>query len=296
MKPETHPGAFGALSEDFCRYEASSVAVLPIPYDGTSTWMKGADMGPQALLDASANMELYDIETDSEMFRCGIVTMKPVHCPDDPELMVGAVTERAESLVKDGKFVVGVGGEHSVSVGLVRAVAERFPDLSVLQLDAHADTREAYEGSRFNHACVMSRIGEICPYVQAGIRSMDASEVNGLNRDRIFFAHEIIKGSNVVPKLIRELTQDVYITIDLDVLDPSIMPSTGTPEPGGLDWYNLLGLLEPVIMERNVVGMDVTELLPNPVNRAPDFLAAKLIYRILSMIFAQKGGNRNDQK
>jgi agmatinase len=125
---------------------------------------------------------------------------------------------------------------------------------------------------------------------------MDASEVNGLNRDRIFFAHEIIKGSNVVPKLIRELTQDVYITIDLDVLDPSIMPSTGTPEPGGLDWYNLLGLLEPVIMERNVVGMDVTELLPNPVNRAPDFLAAKLIYRILSMIFAQKGGNRNDQK
>jgi agmatinase len=296
MKPETHPGAFGALSEDFCRYEASSVAVLPIPYDGTSTWMKGADMGPQALLDASANMELYDIETDSEMFRCGIVTMKPVHCPDDPELMVGAVRERAESLVKDGKFVVGVGGEHSVSVGLVRAVAERFPDLSVLQLDAHADTREAYEGSRFNHACVMSRIGEICPYVQAGIRSMDASEVNGLNRDRIFFAHEIIKGSNVVPKLIRELTQDVYITIDLDVLDPSIMPSTGTPEPGGLDWYNLLGLLEPVIMERNVVGMDVTELLPNPVNRAPDFLAAKLIYRILSMIFAQKGGNRNDQK
>ena len=296
MKPETHPGAFGALSEDFCRYEASSVAVLPIPYDGTSTWMKGADMGPQALLDASANMELYDIETDSEMFRCGIVTMKPVHCPDDPELMVGAVTERAESLVKDGKFVVGVGGEHSVSVGLVRAVAERFPDLSVLQLDAHADTREAYEGSRFNHACVMSRIGEICPYVQAGIRSMDASEANGLNRDRIFFAHEIIKGSNVVPKLIRELTQDVYITIDLDVLDPSIMPSTGTPEPGGLDWYNLLGLLEPVIMERNVVGMDVTELLPNPVNRAPDFLAAKLIYRILSIIFAQKGGNRNDQK
>ncbi|MBC8418931.1 MAG: agmatinase [Desulfobacterales bacterium] len=296
MKPETHPGAFGALSEDFCRYEASSVAVLPIPYDGTSTWMKGADMGPQALLDASANMELYDIETDSEMFRCGIVTMKPVHCPDDPELMVGAVTERAESLVKDGKFVVGVGGEHSVSVGLVRAVAERFPDLSVLQLDAHADTREAYEGSRFNHACVMSRIGEICPYVQAGIRSMDASEVNGLNRNRIFFAHEIIRGSNVVPKLIRELTQDVYITIDLDVLDPSIMPSTGTPEPGGLDWYDLLGLLEPVIMERNVVGMDVTELLPNPVNRAPDFLAAKLIYRILSMIFAQKGGNRNDQK
>jgi len=278
-------GAFGALDDDFCRYDTATVAVLPIPYDGTSTWMKGADLGPQAVIDASGHMELYDIETDAEVFRHGIVTVAPVDCPDDPEQMVGAVYERAITLLRDGKFVVGLGGEHSVSVGLVRAAAERFPDLSVLQLDAHADTREMYENSRFNHACVMARIGEICPYVQAGIRSMDASECACLKRERTFFAHEIVAGANVAPRILKALTQHVYITIDLDVLDPSIMPSTGTPEPGGLDWYTLLNLLRPVITEKDVVGMDVTELLPNPHNRAPDFLAAKLIYRVLSMVF-----------
>ncbi|MBC8178572.1 MAG: agmatinase [Desulfobacteraceae bacterium] len=291
MKPEINTGAFGALSDDFCRYETASIAILPVPYDGTSTWMKGASHGPAALLDASAHMELYDIETDSEVYRRGIVTMGPVHCPDDPAHMVTAVYERTRSLVEDKKFIVGVGGEHSVSVGLVRATAKRFPALSVLQLDAHADTREEYKGSQFSHACVMARIGEICPYVQAGIRSMDASELEILDRDRTFFAHQFAVGEEVVPRIVKALTQDVYITIDLDVLDPSIMPSTGTPEPGGLDWYGLFRLLTPVIGAKNVVGIDVTELLPNPVNKAPDFLAAKLIYRILSMIFTQREEN-----
>jgi len=291
MTSAIYPCAFGALKDDFCRYETASIAVLPVPYDGTSTWLKGASRGPAALLDASAHMELYDIETDSEVFRHGIITMAPVPCPDDPEQMVAAVYEQARSLVEDKKFIVGVGGEHSVSVGLVRAVAERFHDLSVLQLDAHADTREEYEGSRFNHACVMSRIGDMCPYVQAGIRSMDASELKILDRDRTFFAHQIAMDEEVVSTIVKALTQDVYVTIDLDVLDPSIMPSTGTPEPGGLDWYGLLRLLTPVIESKNVVGMDVTELLPNPVNKAPDFLAAKLIYRILSMIFMQREKN-----
>jgi len=291
MKPKIHPGAFGALSDNFCRYETAAIAILPVPYDGTSTWMKGASQGPQALLDASAHMELYDIETDSEVFRRGMITMEPVHCPDDPWQMVTAVYERARPLVADGKFVVGIGGEHSVSVGLVRAVAEKIPDLSVLQLDAHSDTRDTYEGSRYNHACVMSRIGEFCPYVQAGIRSMDAAEMKRLKPDRTFFAREIVKGSNVVPRIVKALTRDVYITIDLDVFDPSVMPSTGTPEPGGLGWYHLFGLLGPVIKAKNVVGIDVTELLPNPANKAPDFLAAKLIYRILSMVFTQREEN-----
>jgi len=291
MKPKIHPGAFGALSDNFCRYETAAIAILPVPYDGTSTWMKGSSQGPQALLDASAHMELYDIETDSEVFRRGMITMEPVHCPDDPWQMVTAVYERARPLVADGKFVVGIGGEHSVSVGLVRAVAEKIPDLSVLQLDAHSDTRDAYEGSRYNHACVMSRIGEFCPYVQAGIRSMDAAEMKRLKPDRTFFAREIVKGSNVVPRIVKALTRDVYITIDLDVFDPSVMPSTGTPEPGGLGWYHLFGLLGPVIKAKNVVGIDVTELLPNPANKAPDFLAAKLIYRILSMVFTQREEN-----
>ena len=290
MKFGVHPGAYGAVPEEFCRYETASIAILPVPYDGTSTWMKGANRGPQAILDASANLELYDIETDSQVFKHGIVTLDAVLCPEDPGAMVAAVYERAKRISKDGKFIVGIGGEHTICVGLVRAAAERFGNLSVLQFDAHADTRDEYEGGRYNHACVMSRIGEICSYAQAGIRSMDANELKTLNRNRTFFAREILKGPDVTSRVLKALTKDVYITIDLDVLDPSIMPSTGTPEPGGLDWYTLLEFLELVAREKDVVGMDVTELLPNPANRAPDFLAAKLVYRVLSMVFAKRKG------
>lgn len=287
MNIRVKPSAYGALPEEFRRYETASIAILPVPYDGTSTWMKGADRGPQALLEASANMELYDIETDSEVFRHGIVTTDPVLCPKEPDEMVAVVYERARRILEDGKFIVGIGGEHTISVGLVQAAATKFSDLSVIQFDAHADTRDEYEGSRYNHACVMSRIGEICPYVQAGIRSMDSSELKTLNRDRTFFAHEIIKGPNVTSRVLKALTKNVYITIDLDVLDPSIMPSTGTPEPGGLDWYTLLNLIESVVLGKNIVGIDITELLPNPSNKGPDFLAAKLVYRVLSMIFVK---------
>jgi len=288
MDIKVEPGAYGALPEAYCRFSTASIAVLPVPYDGTSTWMKGAERGPQALLEASANLELYDIETDSEVFKHGIVTVEPVVCPEDPGAMVAAVYERAGRILEEGKFIVGIGGEHTVSVGLVQAAANKFHDLSVIQFDAHTDTRNEYKGSRYNHACVMSRIGEICPYVQAGIRSMDISELKTLNRDRTFFSHEILRGPDVTSRAMKALTENVYITIDLDVLDPSIMPSTGTPEPGGLDWYTLLYFIESVIRKKNVIGIDITELLPNPDNRAPDFLAAKLIYRILSMIFLKR--------
>ena len=288
MKRIMHPGAFGAIAEEFCRYGTAAIAILPVPYDGTSTWMKGANRGPQALLDASANMELYDIETDFEVFKQGIVTMDAVPCPDDPEDMVNVVYKYARPILEDGKFVVGIGGEHTISIGLVRTAVEKFRNLSVLQFDAHSDTRNEYEGSRYNHACVMSRIGELCPYVQVGIRSLDASERDRLNRDHMFFAHEMLQASDVIQSILNALTQNVYITIDLDVFDPSIMPSTGTPEPGGLDWYTLLRLIEWVVKEKDVVGIDVTELLPNPANRAPDFVAAKLVYRVLSMVFAKR--------
>jgi agmatinase len=288
MESKVYPRAYGAVPEMYRRYETASIAILPIPYDGTSTWMKGSNRGPKALLDASANMELYDIETDSEVFRRGIVTMDPVSCPADPQDMVAAVYQAAKKIISDGKFVVGIGGEHSISVGIVRAMAEKFQNLCVLQFDAHADARDQYEGSPYNHACVMSRIGEICSYVQVGIRSMDVSEGRRLDPNRIFFAHDILRGADVAPKILGQLSNHVYITIDLDVLDPSIMPSTGTPEPGGLGWHTLLGLIESVVMEKHIIGMDVTELLPNPVNKAPDFAAAKLVYRVLSMIFANR--------
>jgi agmatinase len=288
MTVPSDPGAYGALEDQFCQFDESSIVIIPVPYDGTSTWRKGSSLGPKAILEASANMELYDIETDSEVFRRGIVTMDPVCCPDHPEAMVNAVYETASRLSKQRKFIVGIGGEHSVSVGLVRAASEKHDDLSVLQLDAHADTRDAYEGTRYNHACVMSRIGEICPYVQVGIRSMDSSERKNLGRHKTVFAHELQGNQHILSNIHESLSQNVYITIDLDVLDPSCMPSTGTPEPGGLDWYTLIRLLESVIQRKTVVAMDVTELLPNSANKAPDFLAAKLIYRVLSMVFLKE--------
>ena len=283
-------GAFGALPEEYSEYQKAAIAILPVPYDGTSTWMKGSRRGPQAVLDASANMELYDIETDSEVFKNGIVTMPPVECPTLSPGMVSAVYETAMPILKEGKFLVGIGGEHTISVGLVRAAAEIFPNLTVLQFDAHSDTRDAYEGEKYSHACVMSRIGETCPYVQVGIRSMDSSEKRTFDRNRTFFAHHILNGQDVVPGIIEKLSENVYLTIDLDVLDPSIMPSTGTPEPGGLGWTVLNRLIAAVVREKNVVAMDVMELLPNPSIKAPDFLAAKLIYRILSMVFLKKIG------
>jgi agmatinase len=288
MKHHIDPGAFGALTEEFCDYKTASVAVLPVPYDGTSTWKIGSNRGPKALLDASGNLELYDIETGIEVFKQGIVTLDPVACPEEPEMMVSAVHERARSLLRDGKFIVGIGGEHTVSLGLVQAYKEAFADLSVLQLDAHADTRDTYKGSRYNHACVMARIGEICPYVQAGIRSMDASELKRLEPERTFFAHDVLRDPAISHRIVDALSEHVFLTIDLDVLDPSVMPSTGTPEPGGLDWYTLLEVIHVVVRGKTVVGMDVTELLPNPANPAPDFLAAKLIYRTLSMVFSRK--------
>ena len=279
---------FGGLAEQYTEYRQAKTVILPIPYDKTSTWLKGADRGPQALLEASVNLELFDIETGTEVFQTGICTLPPVVCPDEPEDMVKEVRKQALQHFQQGKFVVGLGGEHSVTVGLVRAAVEVHPGLSVLQFDAHSDLRQTYQGSPYNHACVMARINELCTSVQVGIRSMDKEEWDKADRDRIVFAHDLHKyGMNAADETLDMLHDKVYITVDLDVLDPSLMPSTGTPEPGGLDWYTLIGLMRRVVRERNVVGMDVVELMPGKHNRAPDFLAAKLIYRTLSMVFGR---------
>jgi len=278
-----NPGAFGGLP-DAPDYENARFAVLPLPYDGTSTWLKGADRGPEAILSASANMELFDIQTRSEPWREGMVTLAPVEeCPT-PEAMAEEVHRIARQVLSDGKVLVGLGGEHSVSIGLIRAHAERFPGLSVLQLDAHTDTRDSYEGSTCNHACVMARAAEVCDFVQVGIRSMDAAEWEGRRRDNIFFAHEMDEAGSWIPDVIAKLGDPVYVTFDLDVLDPAEMPSTGTPEPGGLRYGQVTRLLDAVCRARNVVGFDVVELLPNPDNKAPDFLAARLVYQMMAFL------------
>jgi agmatinase len=282
------PRNFGGLENEFTDYQKSEIVVLPIPYDATSTWIKGTDKGPDAIIEASMNMELYDIDTDSTVAERGIYTAPPINSAGNPEKMIEEIAKVASKFVEDEKFVVGLGGEHSVSVGLVMAQKEAHPKLSVLQLDAHSDLRETYLGSKYNHACTMSRIKELCPSVHVGIRSMEEGEPAGIEPGRMFFAKDIHDNDKWMDRVISLLSDEVYVTIDLDVLDPSEMSSVGTPEPGGLDWYHVTNFLSRVAERKKVVGFDVVELCPNPYNKAPDFLASKLAYVFLSRIFKKR--------
>ncbi|HBS86237.1 MAG: agmatinase [Bacteroidetes bacterium GWF2_38_335] len=278
---------FGDIPKEFTDYEKAKIVIVPVPYDGTSTWVKGADKGPQAILEASANMELYDIETDMEVYQEGIFTAKPITEKSSPDDMVNAVFDETLEHLKNHKIVVTLGGEHSVSIGSILAFNEHVENLSVLQIDAHTDLRNEYEGSTFNHACVMARVKDLgIPFVQVGIRSMDVAEKDNLNVDNVFFAQDIVEADNFwMTQVVNKLTDYVYVTIDLDGFDPSILPSTGTPEPGGLKWYQVLDLLRMVNEKTNVVGFDVVELCPNKNEKSSDFLAAKLVYKMLSYKF-----------
>ena len=265
----------------------AKVVILPVPFDGTSTWGKGADKGPEALLEASANMELYDIETDSEPYTVGIHTDAPV-LYEDSEKGADLVEQRAARWIAEGKFVGLLGGEHSVSAGTIRAHAKHYKKMCVLQLDAHTDMREEYHGSKYNHACVMARAKELCPVIQVGIRSLDKGELPNLDKSRVFFAEKIHYDKDWIKKVVDQLGDEVYLTIDLDVFDPSILPSTGTPEPGGLGWYEVLELIREVIRQKKLVGFDVVELAPNPNEKSSDFVAAKLVYKIIAYKFFAK--------
>ena len=267
-------------------YSESGIIIVPVPYDETSTWMKGADKGPDAILDASVNLEFYDVETSSEAHLKGINTIAPILEKETPEKLVKDVYDRIFSLLSDKKFPVIIGGNHTVSIGAIKAFSEYFENLTILQLDAHADLRQVYEGSVFNHACTMARAREFAPVIQVGIRSMSAEELPFVERDRIFFSHELYYDKSLYHRALDKLTGNVYITIDLDVFDPSIMPSTGTPEPGGPPYFELLHFMRDVIKSRNVVGFDVVELCPSETNKSPDFIAAKIIYQLLSYRFA----------
>lgn len=273
---------YGGIPEEYSKIETAKIVLIPVPYDGTSTWQKGSDKGPDAFLHASENMELYDIETDSEVYKQGIHLADPVVENESPEKMVAAVYEQTKSLLLSKKFVTIFGGEHSVSMGSIRAFNEYYNDLTVVQLDAHADLRKEYEGSTCNHACAMHEANNDTNLIQIGIRSMDVSEKRVMNLDNVFFAHEMQDDEYWDDSAIELMTENVYITIDLDAFDPSILSATGTPEPGGLKWYETINFLKRVFQEKNVVGFDIVELCPNPNDKSSDFLAAKLYYKMLS--------------
>jgi len=282
----TTPNNFGGLPAQYSSLKNSQIVVLPVPFDKTSSWMKGSDKGPRAIINASRNMELYDIETDSEIYKRGIFTAKPVVAPNSPA-MVESVHRKVAEFLRDKKFTVLLGGEHMVSLGTIQAHAEFFKDISILHLDAHSDMRDSYEGDIYSHASIMARVKETTGRIVAvGIRSTDSSELKNINKKNTFTASAVHHKKNWIGQVVKKLSRNVYISIDLDVFDASVMPSTGTPEPGGLGWYDVIDLLEQVTTQKNVVGFDVVELCPSKHNPAPDFLAAKLIYKLLSMKFA----------
>jgi agmatinase len=267
-------------------YDESRIVIVPVPYDATSTYIRGADRGPAAILEASPALEFYDIETGVEAHLQGIFTLSPLETGDDPAELTDAVYKTVTELFADKRFPVVIGGNHTVSIGAFRAASEAFTDLTILQLDAHSDLRQVYEGSHLNHACAGARAREYAPLVQVGVRSMAADELPFVDSGRIFYAHELWSDKSLYEKALSLLTANVYITVDLDVFDPSLMPSTGTPEPGGPDYREVMHFLREVFRKRNVTGFDVVELCPSETNKAPDFMAAKVIYQMLSYKFS----------
>lgn len=285
----TIPFNFGGLSGEDALFGPARVVFLPVPYDLTSTYLPGSRRGPIAILEASTHMELFDEELEIETFRVGFYTLDLLEpLASGPEDMTLTIQDYAERILQAGKFPVLIGGEHTVTLGMVQALKKYHPRLSFLQLDAHADLRDRYEGTPFSHACVGRRLSEWGPLVQVGIRSLSAEE-NQFRQEapvRTFFWHQVASTPDWEETVCQGLSDEVYVTIDLDVLDPAIMPAVGTPEPGGLDWAAITQLLKQVAARKKVVGFDVVELTPIPGFAAPDFLAAKLIYRFLGYIFS----------
>ena len=279
---------YAGIPEEYSSFENSKIVLLPVPYDATSTWGKGADNGPEAFLEASENMELYDLETDSEVYTQGVFLYEPLICDEKPEIMFQQLRKKTLEIIDTGKLFTMIGGEHSVSIATIDAFAQKYDNLSVLQLDAHSDLRESYLDSEFNHACAMHRASKTTNLVQVGIRSSDISEIPFMNKEKMFFADDIVNKKDWQQLVIDKLGDNVYLTIDLDCFDPSVCPGTGTPEPGGLFWYDVIKLLKLLIEQKNVVAFDIVELAPMSNNKISEFLTAKLYYKILSYIFNKK--------
>ena len=289
--PTGLPLNFGGLEEEFASLERSRAVVLPVPYDFSTTYQGGTRWGPRAILSASQNMELWDDELGA-IYRAGIHTLPEVEPTAlGPEAMAERVERAVGWILDQGRLPAILGGEHSITAGAVRAAAGRFPGLSVLQFDAHADMRDSYLDSPYSHACVMRRVRECCPAVSVGIRSMSEEEAVFLREHPVPLwsprALRALQGDR--EPILSALTDTVFVTFDLDALDPSVLPGTGTPEPGGLDWYEAVDLLCDVAKRSRIVGFDIVELAPLPGQVASDFLAARLAYRLIGLALASPG-------
>ncbi len=271
-------------------YEDSRAVVLPVPFERTTSYVTGTRTAPREILLASGQVEMWDEETGTDVWTRGIFTMPEMDLPyNEVRVALDEIRRVADEVAATGKFLVVLGGEHSVSVPVVEAIAARTPGLSVLQIDAHADMRDSYQGSRYSHACAMRRIVEHVPCTQVAIRSLSREEsqaIPGL-RTRVFWDHTMRQDPDWIDKVVETLSDQVYVTIDADGLDPAVMPAVGTPEPGGLSWHETTGLLHAVMSRRHVVGCDLVELCPLPGLVGPNFLCAKLIHKILSYRFAK---------
>jgi agmatinase len=283
---------FAGLEPPYSSLRGSKVVILPVPYDGTSEWRSGSRRGPQAIIDASQYLELYDLELDREIYKVGISTLPKVEpLLSSPQDMIDRVYKVVKDLIQKEKFVVLLGGEHSLSLGAVRAFTEAFPRLSVLQLDAHADLRDEYLGTKYGQACVMRRIFELCPISQVGIRSLSWEEKQFLAKNKLKPVYMSDLGSKTasIAHIVDSLSEDVYVTIDVDVLDPSVMPAVGTPEPDGMSWRQILDITESVAHHKHVVGFDLMEFCPSEGPGSCAFLLAKLAYKLIGCAVPKEG-------
>jgi agmatinase len=285
--PPSIPDNFLGLPRRFANYATARYAVLPVAYEATTTYGSGTRDGPRAIISASQQVELYDEELGRESFRAGIATLDPLESDArGPAQMHARVYAAARKIVRDGKFLLGLGGEHSITAGLVRAAQARHRHLSVLQIDAHADLRDRYQGTPWSHACVMRRVRDLgVPVVGVGVRNYSAEEARFLRTSGqpIFTARKCHESPTWIEEAVARLTEDVYVTIDIDGLDPAVAPGTGTPEPGGLDWYQVTDLLAAIARRRRIIGADVVEVRPLPPSTVTEFLAAKLVYRLIGL-------------
>jgi agmatinase len=281
---------FGGILPHVTSFADSRAVVLPVPVDRTTSYVSGTRNGPRELLIASSHMELWDEEMGADVHGAGLCTLPEMELPfGELDAVMDEIRRVAYEIVSRDKFLVTLGGEHSITPPLVAAVAQRYPGLSVLQIDAHADLRNSYMGTIHNHACAMRRVLDLASVTQVGIRSLSTEEATALPElnTTVFYDVNMRRDPNWVDRVVDSLADPVYITIDVDGLDPAIMPATGTPEPGGLSWYEALTLLRSVVTKRRVVACDVVELSPIPGLVAPNFLCAKLVYKILTYQFAR---------